>query len=373
MTRTQTYTTGFTLIELILSLTILAAVASIVLTTATDLGERSRYEETERRGERIQEAVIGLPDAPSRFATDLGRFPMVADETKGRELAELYDADTSTNTVFVYASRSLNLTPSADRATYGSVTDFNGTNNPLGDVEITLGAGWRGPYLTWRYAKLTDNWGRPWERLARGTETEEPAWLSANDTSPLGTEILGIRTLGRDGTDETQEGSNDPDTYPDEIQTYAFPSNALFATLAVQVWTNAAVSPYRGPASSNLFLRVFLYQPACTYEKAGVCEVAAWRSTNTTDNGYACRVQSHGETVPTVVAGGDETYAFLHTSASWDTPSIVTFADVPAGVRKLWAYAYAPGESHGLRSALTVLDLRPGRTQLVDLYLTESF
>jgi prepilin-type N-terminal cleavage/methylation domain-containing protein len=49
--RPQARTPGFTLIELILSLTILAAVASIVLTSAANIVERRRYEETEHRGE----------------------------------------------------------------------------------------------------------------------------------------------------------------------------------------------------------------------------------------------------------------------------------------------------------------------------------
>ena len=366
---------GFTLIELILTLTILAAVASIVLTTATELGERTRYEETERRGLMIQSAVIGSPDTPSRLAADLGRFPMVIDAAEGRELAELYDAGIATNDALGYAARTILLTPSAERFTFGTAIDFNGTNNPLGDAEVTLGAGWRGPYLTWRHERLTDNWGRPWERLARETGTEEPAWLSSDDTPALGTEILGIRTLGRDGVDEIDDDTAAPDTYPDEIQTYAFSSNALFATLTVQVWTNAAAPLYRGFASSKLFLRVFLYQPACTCEKAGVCELAAWRSTNATDNGCVYRVQTHNETAPAVVTprAADSPYAFLPTAAKWESVSRLDFTGVPAGVRKVWAYAYAPGEDHGLRSPLTAVDLRPGRTHLIDLYLTEPF
>lgn len=376
MMRIHTDNFGFTLIELILSLTILAAVASIVLTTATELGERTRYEETERRGLMIQSAVVGTPDTPSRLAADLGRFPMVIDAAGGRELAELYDAGIATNDALGYATRAIRLTPSAERFTFGTAIDFNGTNNPLGDAEVTLGAGWRGPYLTWRYERLTDNWGNPWELFAGNARAEaEPGWLSSGDTIEPGTEILGIRTLGRDGEDESALGSTAPDTYPDEIQAYAFSSNALFATLTVQVWTNAAAPLCRGFVAPNLFLRVFLYQPACTCEKAGVCELAAWRSTNATDNGCVYRVQTHNETSPAVVIprAADSPYAFLPTAAKWESVSRLDFTDVPAGVRKVWAYAYAPGGDHGLRSPLTAVDLRPGRTHLIDLYLTEPF
>jgi hypothetical protein len=96
--------------------------------------------------------MISVPD-PNRTA--YGR--------PGYELAELYDADIATNDALGYATRRIDLAPSASRFTFGAVTDFGGTNNPLGTAEVALGAGWRGPYLTWRYPTFTDNWGRPWE------------------------------------------------------------------------------------------------------------------------------------------------------------------------------------------------------------------
>jgi hypothetical protein len=151
--------------------------------------------------------------------------------------------------------------------------------------------------------------------------------------------------------------------------------------LTVQVYTNAASAPYGRPVASNLFLRVFFYQPVCTREEAGVCEIAAWRNAPGAEDADT-RIQTDAMTAPVLYDGTNAAaraadYPALRTTAQWGPAASawheVTFTGVPIGIRKLWAYAYAPGGSHGLRSALAAVELRPGRTHLIDLYLTEPF
>jgi prepilin-type N-terminal cleavage/methylation domain-containing protein len=371
---------GFTLIELILSLTILAAVASIVLTTVAEFGERTRYEETERRGETIQAAVTGTPGAPSRFAADMGRFPLVTDTREGRELAEIYrcpydrDAggtafmDSSQFEKFRYTTRFFSLREPGHYV-FGGETAVPDPWPSAG--EITLNAGWRGPYLVWRHATLTDNWGRPWQ-LNTASE-RAPVWRDhgGGDPARQGDEIRGIRTLGHDGIDEVDDDPGAPDTYPDEIQTYPFHENLLFAEVTVSLMTNNL------PVSTNVFdrLRVFLYQPFCTTNEAGVCEIAAWLNAPT--NGVVYRTQTGGTDT---YAGdytdlGDAPPAAVYAGAVWETNGwhTVTFTNVPGGVRKLWGYACKSGETHGVRSRLLSVELLPGRTHPIQLHLTEDF
>ena len=372
---------GFTLIELILSLTILAALGSIVLTTLTEAEDLKRYEETENRGEQIQAAVLGTPAEPSRFLADLGRFPLVVMEKEGCELMELYAESIMTNMALRYATRILTLDPARDHFSFGGLHDFAGTVNPLSVAAITLGAGWRGPYLTWRHETLTDHWGRPWELAAYDAASQSLDWrgVTASDVGSL--EIRGIRTLGRDGVDEVEEDTSAPNTYPDEIQTFTFSSNALYAAVTVQLFTLNMTPPYERPVASNHVLRVFLYQPVCTAQEAGLCEVAAWRNAPGQE-GVDYRVQTDAQTVPDRYEGTNALaltadYPMLRTTAHWG-PALaawqeVTFHHVPLGVRKLWAYAYVPGEPGGLRSPLSSFEIQPGRTSVLNLYLTEAF
>jgi prepilin-type N-terminal cleavage/methylation domain-containing protein len=110
---------GFTLVELLLVLIILAAVAASATAMLDGVDQQPRYDITRDRLEAIRRAILGPDDAPGTqgFAADTGRLPFTL-----RELLRAPD-----NTV---------LPEDAPEATLRTYSVVDG-----------VGSGWRGPYL----------------------------------------------------------------------------------------------------------------------------------------------------------------------------------------------------------------------------------
>jgi type II secretory pathway pseudopilin PulG len=173
-----------TLIELVIALGILAAVASVTLDMFESATEKSRYERTYSLGSSIKEAVDGTTtnDSISRFISDMGRLPVIINTSdKGKLLAELFDSSEVDNQAKWSALASYNNTtdslPSED-----STLKF-----PAAFSNLKLPCGWSGPYITSRNGKLLDGWNNDWLILnSAGTEI-----------SPvLNSFIHGIKSLG---------------------------------------------------------------------------------------------------------------------------------------------------------------------------------
>lgn len=155
---------GLTLLELVIVLAILAALAGIATTTTRGLFEQNRHETNQRSLTEIEHAVLGdasirQPDGsrvPHGFVADLGRLPRAFNDGGILTLEELW--------------------------VRGPLADYALAPAP-GDPELRLGTGWRGPYLRLPVgaATLRDGFGNPFQLLdadgvpmAAPTDTGEP-------------------------------------------------------------------------------------------------------------------------------------------------------------------------------------------------------
>lgn len=211
---------NLTLLELVISLAIIAALASVLLDNFADMEIRERERQTLYRGEMVRDAMSGCheKDGISRFLSDMGRWPKVTVETDSsgnrlneRNLAQFYDRtvfyhNSETETMFSHnADNTLNQTvlglPAAPVFTRYSFP------------KISMRVGWNGPYLNLLStdgAKFTDGWGKPWKIITNFYFEKTGSALTpkydAFVENPASTvEIEGIASLGADavsgGTD----------------------------------------------------------------------------------------------------------------------------------------------------------------------------
>ncbi len=155
---------GFTLLELLLVLVILTALATVAVQTIEPQVNQARFESTQTTLDNVRDAIIGPENqraadgsvAISGFIADVGRPPLL--------LQELWSNP--------------NLIPA-----------FTHTQ-PAGDSEVTSSAGWNGPYLQLPVGatSLTDAWG-----------TSFDLYMHDGTTSTSNDEIHIIRSRGRDG------------------------------------------------------------------------------------------------------------------------------------------------------------------------------
>ena len=140
---------GFTLIEMLVVLAILAAVTTLAIRSAGNLQSQARYQQTTREMEDISAAIIGTahsrePDGTAQvtgFVADMGRLPRAVGSDPLTQLQELW------------------IQPA------GAV--LYGARSPSFDSSVTIVSGWRGPYLLLGMGKteLRDGWGNPFDLL----------------------------------------------------------------------------------------------------------------------------------------------------------------------------------------------------------------
>ena len=124
---------GFTLVEVLVVMLILVAMASVTLETTSELAFQGRYEVTKDRYEKIKQAIIGRPDVLingqpdiSGFVVDMGRLP--------NNIRELLDQN------YCLVERTI------DETTNGGTAEAD-CNAITVNSWITQ-TGWNGPYLT---------------------------------------------------------------------------------------------------------------------------------------------------------------------------------------------------------------------------------
>lgn len=356
---------GVTLVELVISLTILAMVASIALVTVAELGETDRYDETRRRGEMVQTAVLGTGEPFSRFMNDVGRLPIVVEDlsdnavVSGRALAELYDPNLhnlndgdAANDIYRLVKRSVSVDYLFDGTAEDiEHPDLNGNMDP-GDDEISMKAGWGGPYFLNTYGEFTDNWGGIWEVDTTG----EGDWTTAPSA---GAAVFAIRSSNLD--------------YQTEL-TWRFHQASLYGDVTVNLADRSGVSISTG----SDYVRVMLYFPFCPIDPAispSLCEVATWWN-NDGSAGYRFRVDDDENRVLDRIDGPAEpASALIQTRVGGISASQVTFEAVPVGVRLVWAYVYdssAATPNDKLFVSPRLIEVRPG-ANVVTLYLNETF
>jgi len=169
---------GFSLIELMVALAILAAVTTIALRSVTKLQDQARYTNTTSTLNNVQSAIIGpanqhWPDGSPQvtgFVADIGRLPNYLISTtpadplglNGDPLTELLQKPSSVP-AFHYLSANT-------------------------DASVVIGTGWQGPYLRLGAgpAFIRDGWGNSflaYDNSGNPATTGNPIYQLASDGS----------------------------------------------------------------------------------------------------------------------------------------------------------------------------------------------
>jgi type II secretory pathway pseudopilin PulG len=171
-----------TLIEIIVVLGIIAAVASVVLSSAIDFNDREAFERTRMTGLEIQKLFYAndSDDGISRFLSDMGRLP-VAYGNDSKALAELYGE---------------NIDPDI-RMEILTVDIDDHTSDAFDMPSFQMLCGWGGPYIYGNGSIDKDGWGNKWQILNNsGVATD--SW-SLYDT------VYGVASAGSGGDDWSGE------------------------------------------------------------------------------------------------------------------------------------------------------------------------
>ncbi len=290
---------GFTLLELVVVLGILAVVTGLALRALDQVDDEHRHDASRQMLEEVEAAVLG-DDRTAGFVSDMGRLP----RTVGGDaltLAELWSVQGNAG----YDVRTSALDP-----------------------EVSLPAGWRGPYVRLPLGSdtLRDGWGNPmasppdpspanplttgYHRLR--TDTDAPIFAA-------GVEIGLIRHLGANGAADSAATGVDRDLH------VSFANRTAASVTAPVSVVDSEGDPAPGAGAELVVVRVFGPNPA------------------------ALTTLTAAESATTPLAAG----------ASDVTVSGVMPATV--GFRAVRAYLYGPdGVTLLGKSAVRYLTLRPG-------------
>lgn len=179
----------FTLLELLLVVFLLAAVAGLASSLGTEVDQQSRYEDTRVRRERIRAAILGQAGATSAgvdgFVADMGRLPL--------DLRELVEGPLDPDLAWRPYSATEQLPP--------------GTLDSLGQAPrgVSQGAGWRGPYLrgelehdaSGEFLAYRDGW-----KQSSGRSDPDYGWVFYTSSGALGQDS-NLYSLGADGAPDS--------------------------------------------------------------------------------------------------------------------------------------------------------------------------
>ncbi|MEO0795712.1 MAG: prepilin-type N-terminal cleavage/methylation domain-containing protein [Verrucomicrobiota bacterium] len=154
--------TGLTLVELLVVLSILAVISTVALRSIAQITEEKRFSANITQLEEIRESVLGGDDAGG-FIGDIGRLPVAQGSIVDEQLSELWDG--------------------------GSLPAYS-IQTPSGDSEVQLGVGWRGPYI---------NLGINRNSLSDGFGKTLVFYEADGDSATNGEEIAIVQSLGVDG------------------------------------------------------------------------------------------------------------------------------------------------------------------------------
>ncbi len=398
---------AMTLIELIITMSILATIAAIAVISADDLGENSRYDETDRRGKLIQNSLVGY-DTP-RFIQDMGRPPVLlvdinasglSDDAvltrKKLFLAELVDLEADSTLTYDYenAQKLKKQECSID-------TDFNIESTANSDFtttpdefpsSVSIKAGWAGPYALNGSENMTDNWGKPWDiyhygdddnssssddvlKWATKLDIDDNTFYDTNDELEVGTEIYGIRSVYKED-------------YASDLS-YIFPENNMIVDELVIKLVDASGNAISSDTYKGGF-RVFLYLPYCEaktneddYDDATepkVLEFCVY--TNGTTKEFRIRLDTDAEVeegVDTAIRSDSDIESNLMSQfkvrlddSTSETNIILT--NVPVGSRKVWAYAKSSDSdsSTGIYAPLQNIKIT-ATNNTIELLLNQTF
>lgn len=258
--KTERASRGFTLIELVVVLAVLAIVTHLAVREMAHLRDGRLGQAAGRQLEEIRDAVWCAPRGgePTGFLADLGRLPRAVGETNGTDavsasLRELWE-------------RPAGVGPYALRA--ATAENLVAPTNDLADARILVGCGWRGPYvrLPLGAARLVDAWGNRMEN--RDDAGYDRLLDAAGQTVPAGGSVWRVRHLGADGRLDADVAPADAARRDAEV---AFlPAGGQTNLLAV----TATLVGADGPKSVSGDVRVRWYAPCGSAITGSVASVS---------------------------------------------------------------------------------------------------
>jgi prepilin-type N-terminal cleavage/methylation domain-containing protein len=216
---------GFTLLELVVVLAILAIVTAVATRTLSQVEDQRRFESSQRGLEDLEAAILGsdedrAPDGSrisGGFVADMGRLPRTVANGGQLTLAELW---LDPGTPFHFDAR--------------PAVAANGVDAADEDPQVLVPGGWRGPYVRLPLGanNLKDGWGNDYSSPIE-TPTDPDIALTtgyarlrdANDapiTEPA-QDIAIVRHLGANGRFDPADESYDRD------EAIAFPATPFSA------------------------------------------------------------------------------------------------------------------------------------------------
>ncbi len=351
------------MIELVISLAIIAAVAMVALDNFTDSEMRTRQEKTLERGKVIQEAI-------QRFVSDMGRWPKVRDTDSGSELAELYRRDcfyhnSETETMFNHEEE-VELT--------WNILDLSETQPAVFNYVFPtarMRVGWAGPYLNTSSEKLYDGYGRPWRIVDNWyLKTESNSLVveqSETDSPSSGDEIQGVTSYGADGA----EGSGD--NYYDSDEEFLYPHENNLATLSIYLKMRDDTE-----ALPAVYSRIMIFAPTKTDTTNSVMELGYYlfKSESDAAGDYVGLLNDGSlndadrKTDTSTSDENDETRKYAKVD-SWTGNSLLTIGRLVPGRRLIYAFA---GSDKYAASAIIPVELKRGNnsiTIILDEIVTE--
>ncbi|MDR2168867.1 MAG: type II secretion system GspH family protein [Planctomycetaceae bacterium] len=214
---------GMTLIELLIVLGILAALAGMTLTLVSEMDSSNRQNITKSKLDQLESIITGNNNQTSQFINDTGRLPVKIDGD-GKELSELWNKEIFENTE--------NIT-----VNYNSSIE---NDLPI-TIPVTLNVGWKGPYINIpTTGKLYDGFGNNfWFAKDKNDLDDDTLWntLNSNLTDTDNTAPISIIKFGSLGEDNIADNSN-PDkktNWQNIDDKREIKYRNLFATLHVKI------------------------------------------------------------------------------------------------------------------------------------------
>ncbi len=174
--RQSTIEKRMTLIEIVVVLGIMAAVASVVLGSLVESAENERYDSNYQTMKSIRDAVCGTkePDGISRFLSDMGRLPIVINTVDdGKILTELFSKEEVEN---YYSGNEENngKWTNVEFSLSNCITFPTDSNLSFPDkfTDIPYYCGWRGPYINVLSTTFKDAWNNNWRVAESSDDTE---------------------------------------------------------------------------------------------------------------------------------------------------------------------------------------------------------
>ena len=234
---------GFTLVELVVVLAILALVTTLAFRSVDQIEDQRRYEAGREMLGALEKAVLG-DEETAGFTADMGRLPRTRLAGGELTLAELWLRDTL---------------PAYDVRSHAI------------DSEVRLPSGWRGPYLSLPMdaANVLDGWGNPMRSLpeatpANPTTTGYHRLRDADDAAIVaaGQPVSIIRHLGANGERDAGDTGLERDlsvafaTVTPAVNRYAA------SVKTVVEFLDSDGSPGSANAGEKVTVRVFSPDPA---------------------------------------------------------------------------------------------------------------